>query len=97
MKKYKVKYDINQDVYILSDKKIFKSKIEKIRVIEKAPINLRNGTKEEKEDSKSGICIEYLVIINKELISKAYYSVDYDWYHQRDIFPTKEKLVNAIK
>ena len=37
MKQYDVKYDVGQEVYIIAQNKNFKSKIDKIRIIERGP------------------------------------------------------------
>ena len=87
MKNYNVKYEIGQEVYILLSKKIFKSKIEKIRVVHSRPhIDGDNNMKE-----MDGIVIDYLVIVNDRE-----YSTSYDWYNQDDVFLDKDELFRKI-
>ena len=87
MKNYNVKYEIGQEVYILLSKKIFKSKIEKIRVLHSLPyIDGNNNMKE-----MDGLMIDYLVIVNEQK-----HSTSYDWYNQDDIFLDKDDLFRKI-
>lgn len=98
MKSYNVKYDIGQEVYILNNKSIYKSKVEKIRIIEQSPSDLANGTPQQTRDVKSGILIEYLVIIdNFKYGSIGSQMIGFDWYNQADVFSDKEELILAIK
>jgi hypothetical protein len=98
MKSYNVKYDIGQEVYILNNKSIYKSKVEKIRIIEQSPSDLANGTPQQTKDFKSGILIEYLVIIEVMTYgSNNSQKVGFDWYNQADVFSDKEELILAIK
>lgn len=87
MKNYNVKYEIGQEVYILLSKKIFKSKIEKIRVVHSHPYFDGNNNFKE----MNGIVIDYLVIVNERE-----YSTSYDWYNQDDIFLDKDELFRKI-
>jgi hypothetical protein len=88
MKNYNVKYEIGQEVYILLSKKIFKSKIEKIRVLHSLPyIDGNNNMKE-----MDGLMIDYLVIVNEQK-----HSTSYDWYNQDDIFLDKDDLFRKIE
>jgi hypothetical protein len=91
MKSYNIKFDINQEVYILTNKAICKSKIEKIRIIECEPYKKYDEVKKCVVDM-SGIEIDYLVI-TKEFNNFH----DSEWYPQDEIFETKEDLFNAIK
>lgn len=87
MKNYDVKYEIGQEVYILLPKKIFRSKIEKIRVVNSRPyIDGNNNSKK-----MDGIVIDYLVIINEDE-----YMTSYDWYGQDDIFLDKDELSQKL-
>jgi hypothetical protein len=87
MKNYNVKYEIGQEVYILLSKKIFKSKIEKIRVVHSRPyIDGNNNMKE-----MDGIVIDYLVPQNERE-----YSTEYEWYNQDDVFLDKDELLRKI-
>jgi hypothetical protein len=91
MKTYNVIYDVGQDVYILSSKKIFKSKIEKIRIIHGCPY-----IKGETMEQMDGIEIDYLVMVNEEIYPSGGHSFIYDWYKQDDVFLDKNELLNKI-
>lgn len=91
MKTYNVKYEVGQDVYILLSKKIFKSKIEKIRIIHSSPY-VKGETMEEMD----GIEIDYLLIVDEKIFSSGGYSYLYDWYKQDDIFLNKDDLLRNI-
>jgi hypothetical protein len=87
MKNHNVKYEIGQEVYILLSKTIFKSKIEKIRIVHSRPyIDGDNNMKE-----MDGIVIDYLVIVNQQQNSTSY-----DWYNQDDVFLDKDELFRKI-
>lgn len=87
MKNYNVNYEIGQEVYILLSKKIFKSKIEKIRIVHSRPyIDGNNNMKE-----MDGIVIDYLVSKNERE-----YSTEYEWYNQDDVFLDKDELLRKI-
>jgi len=96
MKEYNVKYKVGADVYILSSKKIYKSRIDKIRVIESQPYSEfeygRHPGEKGSVVEKDGIEIDYLVITYK---TDNYTS--YDWYSQDDIFDNEEELIRKIK
>jgi hypothetical protein len=91
MKTYNVKYEVGQDVYILLSKKIFKSKIEKIRIIHSSPY-IKGETMEEMD----GIEIDYLVIVDEKIYPSGGHSYNYDWYEQDDIFLNKDELFRKI-
>ena len=90
MKTYEVKYDIGQEVYIISDKKLFKSRINKIRVLEQQPYKKYDSSKQTHVDM-DGIEIHYLVL-TKEV--NCY--TEYDWYCQDDVFETKQEVFRKI-
>lgn len=100
MKTYNVKYDVGQEVYIISKKSIFKSRIDKIRVVQQSPYGLINGSKQQEEDAKTGICVEYLVvteIIQMSLDNPQSQRIGYDWYNQSDVFSNRDELISQIK
>jgi hypothetical protein len=87
MKTYNVKYERGTEVYILQNKKIIKSSIEKIRIYEKAPyIDADNNMKE-----MDGVTIEYLVEIDNGASYRSY-----DWYKQEDVFLSKDEVLRQI-
>ena len=95
MKTYDVKYDINQEVYILTGKKIYQSKVEKIRIVQSRPYIKFEGMKQ-----MNGIEIEYLVIVSEEEYGESTprsRKIGFDWYNQDDVFATKEELIQSIK
>jgi len=96
MKTYNVKYDINQEVYILTDKKIYQSKVDKIKIIESRPwIDGNQGMK-----PMDGIEIEYLVVTSDVEYgdnNPRSHAMGFNWYKQDDIFLTKEELIQNIK
>lgn len=91
MKTYNVKYDVGQEVYILLSKKIFKSKIEKIRIVHGVPY-----IKGETMEQMDGIEIDYLVVVNEQFYPLGGHSSSYDWYKQDDIFLDKDELLRKI-
>lgn len=102
MKTYNVKHCINQEVYILNNKSILKTKIEKIRITEQEPYNHPNGSPEQIEDGKTGISIEYLVFIESKPVDininiNSAVKIVFDWYKQRDVFAERDELISKIK
>ena len=99
MKEYDVKYNINQEVYILNGKEVCKSKIEKIRIIESTPhANAFNYSESKRLDIIDGLSIEYLVETERETFKNSdSLRIGFDWYNQRDIFTTREEVLNEIK
>lgn len=85
MKTYDIKYEIGQKVFILLSKKIYKSRIEKIRILHSRPYF--NSDMEEMD----GIVIDYLVVINEQENF-----TDYDWVNQNDIYLDKNELLKKI-
>lgn len=96
MRTYSAKYDVGQDVYILNDKSIYKTTINKIRITVQSPQGLVHGTIGQQDDAQTGICIEYLVEVNRKQYENSY-RIDFDWYNQRDIFETRDELIERIK
>jgi hypothetical protein len=96
MKTYNIKYEINQEVYILTDNKIYQSKIQKIRVTESIP--WINGNDHFKH--MDGIEIKYLVVTSDEEYvdgDPRSHRMGFNWYKQDDVFATKEELIQNIK
>jgi len=96
MKTYDIKYDIDQEVYIITDMKIYKSRIEKIKVIQSKPwINGNDNFKQ-----MDGIEVEYLVLTLDEEYgdnNPRSHKMRFNWYIQDNIFATKEELIQSIK
>jgi hypothetical protein len=96
MKEYNVKYEVGQEVYILTCKAIFKSRVDKIRITESAPwVKLvgRNSDTIEMD----GIEIDYLVeISNKPYGNNGSTMTSYDWYKQSDVHLTKDEVIEKI-
>ena len=99
MKSYNVKYSIGQDVYILNNKSVYKSKIDKIRITEQTPrVSVLNGTPNQTADAKDGVVIEYLVQTKVESFGDSGgQMIGFDWYNQRDVFSEREELISAIQ
>lgn len=94
MKEYDVRYDLDQEVYILTNKFIYKGRVEKIRITQSRP--WKNGDDNLKQ--MSGIVIEYLVVIEEVTRPGCKgTSISYDWYNQDDVFSDKEELIRKIK
>jgi hypothetical protein len=96
MKEYNVKYEVGQEVYILTCKTIFKSRIDKIRITEQAPyiklVGMNNYATE-----MDGIEIEYLVVTSDEPYgNNGSTRTSYDWYKQGDVHLTKEEVLKEI-
>lgn len=95
MKKYNVKYEVGQEVYVLRNKKITKNRIDKIRVTEQQPYTRSNlnGSL----TKMSGIEIDYL--IESERIpfgANNGTSSSYNWYSEEDVFTDKDELIAQI-
>ncbi len=80
------KINIGDEVFILMNKTIFKSKIEKIRTIERAPYFSMNDN-----EMKTGIEVDYLVVVKQTETTTSY-----DWYPSSDVFKSKEDLIKKI-
>ncbi len=96
MKKYNVKYEVGQDVYVLEDKKISKNRVDKIRVTEQQPYRKINsdGT----FTDMTGIEIDYLIETERDFIHAHTKSTQsfYNWYSQEDVFTNKAELIAQI-
>lgn len=98
MKSYNVKYSVGQEVYIISKKAIYKSKIDKIRVTEQRPYGLMNASPQQIEDAKEGISIDYLVVVESTGYgTNGSMMIGFDWYNQRDVFSERDELISQIK
>jgi len=94
MKQYNIKYGRGEEVYILLSKKIFSTKIEKIRIIEAAPYIDGNITPWKEKD---GITIDYLVVTEDRAYGEnGSHFTSYDWFNQDDVFSSKEELLQKI-
>jgi len=94
MKQYNVKYNIQQKVFILTNKSVYETVIDQIRVTERAPFVKLIGTELVNND---GILIEYLVEISSEPYSRLGSTMSsYDWYPQEDVYTDKEELIRNI-
>ena len=91
MKSYDIKFELGQEVYILTNKAIHKSRIEKIRVVEGKPYKKYDNSSESLVDV-SGIEIDYMVV-TKEINQY----IEFEWYPQDEVFETKQDVFNAIK
>ncbi len=97
MKTYTAKFDRskNEDVYVLHNNKILKTKIIKTRITDQEDyraINVNNG------NTISGLKVEYLVhgeIKSYGEGSSVMYSMD--WIEESNIFATKEELIAKIE
>jgi len=99
MKTFESKYDIEQEVYVLTNKKIYKTSIENIKITHVKPHKLlKFVNKEAVLTDTDGITIEYLVEIYREQQPGCKgVSINYDWYKEEDVFLDKEELIRKIK
>jgi len=89
------KYSIDDVVYILSEKKIFRSRISEVRVEVRKPHQALLVPYEIVD--RNGIKIEYLVITSEVIIPGITGTqTNYDWYDEKDIFISKEELIANI-
>jgi len=90
MKTYDVKYDIGQEVYVISDRKIIKTIIDKIEITESRSYSQidKHGVVEE----MSGIDIRYFVMVREEGNAKYY-----DKIKQNDVALTPDEFIRNIK
>ncbi len=93
-KEYNVKYEVGQEVYVLRNKEITRTIIEKIRVTEQQPHT--RGTGNGTHIKMTGITIDYL--IEERRISFGVNSTQsvYNWYSQEDVFTDKDELIAQI-
>ena len=99
MKEYNVKYNIDDEVYVLTNKKIYQTKIENLRVIEVKPyISLTIVNRQQVLTEMDGITIEYLIETHSEQIPGVKgISTNYEWFKQEDVYLDKEELIRKIK
>ena len=93
MRKYNVKYEAGQEVYVLRNKTITQAKIDKIRVTEQRPYTKLNGDGALTE--MSGIEIDYLIQDSIKPVGNGTQST-YNWYNQKDVFTDKDELIAQI-
>lgn len=89
-----LKYDLDQEIYVILNKKILKSKIEKIRIIKYKPYQEVLGSG--KLIDHNGIKIEYLVI-NYDTMIGSIRTSNYEWFDENDVYGTKDELIRAIE
>lgn len=98
MKTYTAKFDHskNEDVYVLHNNKILKTKIVKTRIIDQPDFIVMVGLGIEPE-KVSGFKIEYLIY--GEAIPQGENSImqSLDWIEESNIFATKEELISKIE
>lgn len=95
MKTYTTKFDRskNEDVYVLHNNKILKTKIIKTRVTDQndySEINT-NGMV-----NISGLKVEYLILGEMIKYSECCFGEPMDWIEESNIFTTKEELISKI-
>lgn len=94
MKTYTAKFDRNQEVFVLLDKKIFKSTISQVRITERQPykriLNTISGSLQE----IPSVLVEYLICGEYD---EARTMLPFNWYSESDVFETKEELIAQIK
>ena len=88
MKQYNVKYDIDQEVYVLQSKTISKTHIDEIKIIQARPYYDGNNNLKEMD----GVRIQYLVMIKQNGSMRSY-----DWFDQKDVFTDREELIRRIE
>jgi len=93
-KEYNVKYEVGQEVYVLRNKEITQTTIDKIRVTEQKPYT--RGTGNGTLTKMTGITIDYL--IEERRISFGVNSTQsvYNWCSQEDVFTDKDELIAQI-
>jgi hypothetical protein len=96
MKTYTAKFDRskNEDVYVISNNKILKTKIVKTRIIDGIDSMVLIYPNDYK--TVSGLKVEYLIL--GEPIPQDENSVfqSMDWIEESNIFATKEELISKI-
>lgn len=97
MKTYTAKFDRskNEDVYVLHNNKILKTKIIKTRITDQEDYKACNSSY--KLETVSGFKIEYLIY--GEAIPQGENSVmqSMDWIEESNVFSTKEELIAKIE
>lgn len=99
MKTYNTKYDLGDEVYVLTSKKIHQTSVENIRINVVKPY-IEGAIVNNKYDliDRDGITIEYLVEISREQpFGCKGVQIHYDWYKEVDVFNDKEELIRQIK
>ena len=97
MKEYNVNYKVNQEVYILTNKKIYKTHIDKIRVTEQHPFNEFVNIITGETRKSNGIEIDYLIMDEETPFGDRNNTRrSYDWYNQKDVFENKDELIKNI-
>ncbi len=94
MRKYNVKYEVGQEVYVLRSKKITKTVVDKIRVTEQQP--WRKGNTDGTQTEMDGIQIDYLIETEKLPLGGNRTQISYDWFNQEDVFTSKDELITQI-
>ena len=90
MKEYNVKYNVDDEVYVLLSKSIIKNRIDGIRITENRPyIDGNNNMK-----PMDGIVIEYLIATKRDDRGFVTYL---DWFVQEDVYSDREELIRQIK
>lgn len=99
MKTYNTKYDLGDEVYVLTSKKIRQTSIENIRInVVKPYTEIKINNNKSSLINRDGITIEYLVEISREQpFGCKGVQIHYEWYKQEDVFNDKEELIRQIK
>lgn len=87
MKEYDVKYDIEQEVKVIQNKKIITTTIDAIRINHVR--SFIDGNNEMKRNN--GITIEYLVPVDNRINVRCY-----DWFNQDDIALDDKELIRKM-
>ena len=90
MKEFDVKHGIDDEVFIILNKTIIKTKIESFRITQSRPYTRGEDMKE-----MDGIVIEYLVVV-KDVHYGLSHQTSYEWYNQDDVYTDKEELIRRI-
>ena len=93
IKTYTVKFDVGQEIYLITDKKIIKTKIERIKIEDRSPFKeIASMTKDSIDiKERTGLTINYLVTTHYE--ENASY---HDWFLEDDIALTQDELIQKI-
>jgi len=93
---YNEKYNLKQEVYIITNSTIYKTIVEKIRVTKQEPYSLISSDIVEVENAKNGICIEYFVMCNMDSNANLR-RCEYDWFYEANVFSTKTEAIVTMK
>ena len=88
MRSYDVKYDLGQEVYVISQRQIIRTIIDKIKIEHSTP--WVNGNRN--MEVMSGIEISYLVATEKRSNCTSY-----DWFKSEEVALKPEELIKDIK